>query len=150
MSNLHKNISKVIREACIKQEAFNIVGKIQKINEDKQLVYGFASVIEQGGEKVVDFHDDVIEEDDLIKAAHTFMREYRTGKIMHRGTEAGRIVESIVFTKDIQKALGIDLDLVGWFIGYKVDDPDIFKKVKEGQLKMFSIGGMALKEPLDE
>lgn len=126
-----------------KSDSFTIEGEIRKIDSDKRLVWGWASVIEKGGKPVVDYHDDIIDEEDLVKAAHEFMSEHRHGKSMHEGGQVAEYVESMVFTHDVQKALGIDLGMVGWFVGAKVTDDNVWKRIKSGELKMFSIGGTA-------
>jgi len=115
--------------------------EISKLNEDKQIVYGWASVIEDGGKPVVDSQGDVISVDDLTKAAHNFISTCRAAKALHDGEQIGEFVESLVFTHDIQKSLGIDLGKVGWFVGFKVNDPEVWKGVKAGRFKMLSIGG---------
>lgn len=115
-------------------------------NEDKRLVYGWASVIEDGSGEIFDLHDDSIEVEALVKAAHDYVSEYRDAHEMHNGNTVGKTVESIVFTKEVQKALGIDLGKVGWFIGQKVDDDATWDKIKKGELKAFSIGGSAIRE----
>ena len=130
------------------KKTFQISVPIQKVDEEKRLVYGWASVIEENGIAVVDKQDEVIELDELTKAVHEFM-EIRRAKTMHVGKATGTIVESIIFSNDIQKALGIDLKKVGWFIGVKVHDEESWKLVKDGTLKAFSIGGYALKEDVD-
>lgn len=126
-----------------------VSGSVLKADEEQQIVYGFASVVEVDGEPLVDLHGDIIEEADLIKAAHRFMSQYRHGHVQHSGEEVGEVVESLVFTKDLQQALGIDLGMVGWFCGYKVKDPEVWKMVKQGNLPMFSIGGSAVRESID-
>src|SRR5690348_16762945 len=76
------------------------------------LVWGFASVAEKDGRPVVDQEGDVIDEAELQRAAHAFMKD-RTGGVMHLRTEdgsvvkAGEIVESAVISSELQKALGI-------------------------------------------
>jgi hypothetical protein len=60
---------------------------------------------------------------------------------MHSGGQIGEVVESLVFTKDVQDALGISLGKIGWFIGVKINDQDLFNKFKTGEYSMFSIGG---------
>lgn len=129
---------------------FNMVCEITKSDDDKQMIYGFANVIEKDGEPVVDLQGDVISEDELVKAAHEFMRSYRDGHEMHEGVSKGEIVESIVFTKDVQKSLGINLNVVGWFIGYHVQDEATWNQVKKGTLRAFSIGGYASRHPIEE
>lgn len=116
---------------------------ISKVNKDKMLAFGWFSVIEEDGKAVVDSHGDVILEDTLMEAAHNFITESRSGKVMHRGRRVADVVESVVFTKDLQKALGIDLGVVGWFGAMKFRDGKIWDKVKSGELSAFSIGGIA-------
>ncbi len=116
-------------------------GVILKANDEKRIAYGWASIVEKGGKPVIDAHGDVIHPDELSRAAQAFVKSDRAAKVMHAGKQVGEIVESIVFTKDIQDALGIDLGLVGWFIGMHVPDEATWKAVKDGVYKAFSIGG---------
>jgi Putative phage serine protease XkdF len=130
-------------EADKRDTSFTMSVPIAKVDDDQQMIWGWASVIEEGGAVVTDKHDDKIELTELSRAAHTFMKFYRVGGDMHDTMGTGEIVESIVFTPDVQKALGIDLKKVGWFIGYHVTDADVWKRVKSGDLKAFSFGGRA-------
>lgn len=123
---------------------FNVV----KADAEQHLVTGWASVIEEDGKPVVDWQGDVMSEEDLVKAAHGFVSNYRVGKTMHSGAPTSNIVDSVVFTKDLQKALGVDLGKVGWLITTKVSDPDTWEKVKKGELKAFSIGGSGVRSEL--
>ena len=116
---------------------------IAKVDEDQRLVWGWASVIEEGGKAVVDSQGDVIGEADLLKAAHMFVTDARVGKAMHEGEPVAEVVESMVLTKSAQEALGIDLGKVGWWIAMKVHDDDVWARVKGGELGAFSIGGRA-------
>jgi hypothetical protein len=56
----------------------------------------------------------------------------------------------MVFTKETQAALGIDLKKTGWWIGFKVDDDTVWDAIKSGKYRAFSIGGMALRETVEE
>ena len=54
---------------------------------------------------------------------------------MHeRGGEAV-LIESVVFTEEKMKAMGIPAGTlpVGWWIGFKVLDEDVWEKVKSGE-----------------
>ena len=118
---------------------------ISKVDDEKRIVYGWASVIAKDGEPVVDSQGDMIEADTLQKMAHEFISS-RVGGVMHvtddgKPIQAGEIVESMVLTKDVQKALGFELDREGWVIGYKVTSDHVWKGVKSGLYKAFSIGG---------
>lgn len=119
---------------------------ITKSKEDECLVSGWANVaVNADGSIPLDWQGDVIRPETLEKAAINFMMDYRGSGVMHEGTEQGVVVESIVFTKEKQQAIGIPEGTVpeGWFITVKVTNEDVFKAVKEGKYKMFSIQGSA-------
>lgn len=118
--------------------------EINKADDDKRLVYAWASVVTKNGEPVTDHQDDVISVEDLEEAAHGFMMNSRESGEMHiKTTGIGKVVESMVFTKQMQDALGIDLGQEGWFVVMKIDDDEAWAKVKDGTYKMLSIGGKA-------
>lgn len=123
------------------ERQFQNVVEICKVDEEMRTVFGWASVIKEGSEIVVDTQGDMILESDLQKAVHEFVISERVGKAMHEGEKIAELVESLVFTEQLQKALGIDLKKVGWFIGMKILSEDVWKRVKAGELKAFSIGG---------
>ena len=129
-------------------KAFNLTAEFTKIDEDKRLVTGWASVITENGEHVIDSQEDVITEEELVKAAHQFMQDARVAKEMHEGGQIGDVVESLVMTTALQKQLGIDLGKVGWIITMKINDDEVWKRVKDGELRAFSIGGQGVREPI--
>lgn len=118
---------------------------LHKAKPAEQLVSGWANVaVNADGSIPLDWQDDVIAPETLEKAAIKFMLDYRESGVMHDNNGAvGDVVESIVFTKDKQEALGIPEGIVpqGWFITVKVHDPTVFAKVMNGTYKMFSIQG---------
>ena len=117
---------------------------LYKAKEAEQLVSGWANVsVNADGSIPLDWQDDVIAPEVLEKAAVNFMLDYRGSGVMHDGDAVGTVVESIVFTKEKQQAIGIPEGTVpqGWFITVKVHDADVFAKVKDGTYKMFSIQG---------
>src|SRR5690606_20552294 len=97
-------------------------GPIAKVSAEQRLIYGWASVATVNGAAVVDSDDETVDDVTLVKAAHQFMMDSRAGKIMHQGRRLADVVESIVFTPELQKALGIDLGKTGWLIGMKIRD----------------------------
>lgn len=124
----------------------DVVFDITKSKDDEGLVSGWANVaVNADGSLPLDWQDDVIRPETLEKAAINFMLEYRESGEMHKGKSKGVVVESIVFTKEKQQAIGIPEGTVpeGWFITVKVLDPEVFEKVKDGKYKMFSIQGTA-------
>lgn len=124
----------------------DVLFDITKSRDEECLVSGWASVaVNADGSLPLDWQDDVIRPEVLEKAAVNFMLDYRGSGVMHEGAEQGVVVESIVLTKDKQAAIGIPEGTVpeGWFITVKVTNPDVFKAVKDGKYKMFSIQGNA-------
>ena len=126
----------------------NIEGKILKTDDEQRLVYGWASVVTENGEAVVDRQGDVIEADTLVKAVNEFMEHVRVGKAMHTGEQVGVVVHSLPITKEIGDSLGIQSDREGWVVAYKVFDDAVWDMVKSGELAAFSIGGRAIKEEI--
>lgn len=141
---------KPVSDILEKAEDFNLTADILKSDNDQRLVYGWASIIYENGEPVTDSQGDIIAEDDLLEAAHNYISQYREAKAMHEGDQIGEVVESLVFTADVQKALGIDLGKVGWFIGMKINDDVIWESVKSGSLAMFSIGGRGIRVEIND
>lgn len=117
---------------------------IIKVDDDLRIAWGWASVIEEKGQVVVDAHGDTIDAADLMKAAHGFAAIRRI-KAMHKGEPIGEMVESMVFTPALQKAMDIDLGLVGWLIAAKISDDSAWADIKAGKLPAFSIGGRGVR-----
>ena len=126
----------------------NIEGKILKTDDEQRMVYGWASVVTEDGEPVVDRQGDVIEVDTLVKAVNEFMEHVRVGKAMHTGEQVGVVVHSLPITKEIGDALGIQSNREGWVVAYKVYDDAVWDMVKSGELAAFSIGGRAMQEEI--
>lgn len=109
-------------------------------------VFGYASVaIKADGERVVDSQNDIIAPDTLASAAYDYVLRSRDGALLHEKRGVARVIESCVFTPEKLKALGLPEDALpqGWWLGMKIDDPDVWKRVKSGELRAFSIGGRA-------
>jgi hypothetical protein len=123
------------------------------VNEDLRLVGGFAYVSKRGGTILHDTQGDSIDGDVLREAVHEFMKTGRTMGIMHaradgKPVSAGEVVEMAVFAGDFRPA-GMDPDLDGLWIVTKVQDDEVWAMVKGGLLTGFSIGGKAVREPVD-
>ncbi len=128
-----------------------VMFNITKAVDDENLVSGWASIaVNADGTLPLDYQDDSIAPDELEKGAANFMLSYRDSGVMHEGDVKGVVVESMVFTKEKQQAIGIPEGTVpeGWFITVKVLDKEVFAKVKQGTYKMFSIQGRAKRTKL--
>lgn len=120
--------------------------KIKKSDNDKKLAFGWASIsMRVDGELIEDLQSDIIEAEELEKAAYNFVEFYREGGEMHERGGVGVLIESVVFTGEKMKAIGIPEGTLptGWWIGFKVLDKDVWEKVKNGTYSMFSIEGEA-------
>lgn len=125
------------------------MAKVTKAEEDKRLVFGFFSVVEVDGMPVVDLQGDVITAKDIEDAAYRYMQFSRMGDDRHDERCKAVLIESMVFTKEKQQALGIDLGVVGWWGGFKVLDDTLWENFKSGKYEGFSIGGRGHREQFD-
>ena len=128
---------------------------ILKTDDDKRLVFGWASVsITVDGEQLVDHQQDMIDPEDLEEAVYEYVLNFRDAGEEHIQNKRmkGKLVESCVFTEEKQRAMGIPPGIVpiGWWIGFKVEDDEAWELVKNGTYKMFSIEGKATREPVEK
>lgn len=130
--------------------------RIVKVNDELRLVFGWANVTVFDGDEVVDSQDDVMDSNVLMKGFIPFMADSQVGGLMHLKDEAGepigigKVVFAWPFVPDVKKAMGIDIPEEGVMIAVRVDDDDVWKAVKEGKLQAFSIGGRAIRTPIEE
>lgn len=120
--------------------------RIMKSDDEKMLAFGWANVsMRVDGELIEDWQADIIEPEELENAAYEYVLLYREGGEMHERGGAAVLIESVVFTEEKMQAMGIPAGTlpVGWWIGFKVTDKDVWEKVKDGTYPMFSIEGEA-------
>ena len=125
---------------------------ISKADDDKMQAFGWANVaIRVDGEVIQDWQDDIVEIDELENAAYNFVLHYRSGGEMHQKSDVATLIESVVFTKEKMDAMGIPPETIpeAWWIGFQVNDPDVWEKVKDGEYQMFSIEGDAVREQVE-
>ena len=120
-------------------------GEIIKTDPKQQIVFGWAYVTHdpQGNlniDKSGDFVDAI---EEIEKSAYDYVLTSRKGDADHTNVQSGRLVESIVFTPDKIEKMGLPPGSVplGWWLGYKVDDPKVWERVEKGELRAFSIHG---------
>lgn len=117
-----------------------------KSDDDKMLAFGWANVsMRVDGELIEDWQADIIEPEELERAAYEYVLLYREGGEMHERGGTAVLIESVVFTEEKMQAMGIPTGTlpVGWWIGFKVLDEEVWEKVKDGTYPMFSIEGEA-------
>lgn len=120
--------------------------RIMKSDDKKMLAFGWANVsMRVDGELIEDWQADIIEPEELENAAYEYVLLYREGGEMHERGGVAVLIESVVFTEEKMQAMGIPAGTlpVGWWIGFKITDKDVWEKVKNGTYQMFSIEGEA-------
>ncbi|NDO18810.1 hypothetical protein FMM68_03970 [Lachnospiraceae bacterium MD329] len=126
--------------------------EVKETDEEKQLAFGWANVaIRADGEQIEDWQGDMIDIDELEQAVYNYVELYRDGGEMHERGGVAVLVESMVFTKEKLKYLGLSENALpdGWWVGFKVNDKDVWEKVKDGTYEMFSIEGTAVREEVE-
>ncbi|HEY3285005.1 MAG TPA: XkdF-like putative serine protease domain-containing protein [Armatimonadota bacterium] len=87
---------------------------------------------------LVDAHGDHVSAETVEAAAHRFMVEARTVGEMHRDFDRiGAVVESF-----IARPGDPDFTPGAWVLGVRCT-PEVWRRVESGELRGFSIGGMA-------
>ena len=126
---------------------------IMKSDDEKRQVFGWGNVATRiDGEVIEDYQEDVIEIEELEQAVYLFVSDYGTAGEMHERGGVGVLIESAVFTKEKAAAMGIPEDTMpeGWWVGFRIDDDEVWEKVKSGEYSMFSIEGSATREKIEE
>lgn len=122
---------------------------VLKFDDEKQYVFGWASIaVRRDGTQLEDHQGDIIDPDDLENAAYQFVLNYRETGEMHKGAAVGTLIESCVITKAKLDAWGLAPDALplGMWVGFYIESPDVFAKIKNGDYAMFSIQGVAIRE----
>ncbi len=128
-------------------------GDFAKADSDKQQVFGWASVVEVNGEPVVDLQGDYISADEMEKAGYEYVMKSRKGGDMHlrddwSPVQKSEMIESFIVTEDKREAMGLpDSVPTGWWVGFQVQDPAVWAKVKSGERTGFSIHGHGKRTP---
>lgn len=122
---------------------------IAKYYEDEQLVFGWASVAKfANGTRPLDWQGDIVDAEDLEPAVYDYVLNYGESNDSHiPDTVNGKVVESMMFTKEKMKAMGLPVGIIpeGWWTGFKIDKREDYLKVKSGEYKAFSIEGSAVR-----
>lgn len=141
---------------------FVVTGEFSKLDADKHLAFGWASVTELHGSPVVDKQGDYITTSDIEDAAYGYVQKCRVGGDMHRRTpsmqgdsafKVSDLIESIVFTDEKVAKMGLPDDFPrGWWVGFKIHDEPTWQMVRKGERTGFSIHGRGMRKDtsLDE
>jgi hypothetical protein len=135
---------------------FRTVHRIQKVNTERQNVFGWASVgyLPDNGryKEYEDWQGDILKNiEDIEDAAYDFTLNSRDSGTEHIGKGGkGTLIESFVSTPEKWDAMGIPHGVlpVAWWTGFHISDPSAWDGVKKGRYKMFSVQGQGRRIPL--
>lgn len=138
-------------------------GEFSKFDDDERLAFGWASITKLDGKPVIDKQGDFIDINELEKSAYEYVLSSRVGGEMHRKEviiekgaklapkNVATVVESMVFTPEKIAKMGLPSDFPeGWWIGFKVNDDEVWKSVKGGKYTQFSIHGVGKRVPVSK
>lgn len=124
------------------QEAKATFFKLEKADEDRQVAYG---VVYASG--VIDAQGDFADSAEIESAAYRFMKSKRVDQVDENHDSrplAGAYVAESWLVKAGDPWFG---ELPGsWAVGVKVDDAEVWERLKKGELWGFSMAGRAERE----
>jgi len=127
--------------------------KIAKVDAAEQNVFAFCLFKDEG-----DYHGDLVTDNEVIKACHSFLRNMAFGQQVGTGTgyehkkfaDIGYPIESCIdYDGSIGKSVGMDNTAGAWWLGVHVTNSEVWKKVEDGEVTGFSIAGYAERVPID-
>jgi hypothetical protein len=141
-----ESVSGSVSKKRPKQSELTMQGSISKVDNEKKRVFGWASVgIRKDGQVVIDKQGDLIDDpEEMENAAYNFVLHSRDGGEMHIRKGVSTLIESFVITPEKREALGIPegvLPQSAWWTGFQIHDDDVWKAVKSGKYKQFSVHG---------
>ena len=127
--------------------------ELLKFDDEKKIAFGWGYVAkDRSGRQIVDFSGDVVTQGHYLEdAAYDFVVRSRAGDARHDSKPVATLVESVVFTPEKLRAMGVPegvLPSAGWWTGMKVLDPQTWDDVRSGKLKAFSVGGRGVRVDL--
>jgi len=108
-----------------------------KTNKDEQIVTG---VVYSPNE--VDAQGDEMDSDEVRKAAYDYMLYSQNFKIMHKEKTVAKVIESFIAPVDYNVG-GEKVKKGSWVMAVKILAKELWKKIKDGEINGFSIGGRA-------
>jgi len=97
---------------------------------------------------IPDLQGDIMGAEDIQKACHVFMEEYRVINADHSGDIDACPVECWI-AKEGGKLGNREYGPGDWLMGTKINDPAILQGIREGKYRSYSIEGEGVRVPLE-
>lgn len=148
----------VSQETVNKEEPLKMVMSPYNMVKDasNQCLFGWAYArTTKDGEQSIDHSGEFVKAEDfesLELAVYGYNLASREADTQHDMIAKGYLIESVVFTKEKIKAMGIPEGIVpeAVWMGYFFPDEDVWKQIIEMPNPMFSIYGSAKKEIVED
>ena len=131
----------------------NFCGDFSKLDEERRIAFGWAYTAKIGDQVILDHSEEFIDDialPDLEDAVYAFVKDVRQADEMHlRDDGIGVLVESFMLTEEKMEKMGLSGERIGWWVGFKVLDDQVWEKVKDGTYGQFSIRGVGDREEVE-
>ena len=127
----------------------NYTALIKNVDQEQRIVSGPVLVPEE-----LDKQQDIVSEEEIVKAAHGFMKDYQNINIMHSSkydefTQDIFPVESVVLKNDIDfYGNGETIKKGTWILDVYIGNDEIWSLIKDGKIKGYSVEGEAKREEI--
>lgn len=131
--------------------------KVGKADDGTEERYVLSLVLEPNdgdtGPLKPDTQGDVYSADDIRQAAHKWMEHHGKSDLEHSWEDLGkqkvRVLESYLAPADFELN-GYNIVKGTWMLALRIADDELWKAVKNGEIGAYSIGGTAMREPVEE
>jgi hypothetical protein len=135
----------------------NDTAHVRKAEDGTEERYVLSLVLEpndgESGPLKPDTQGDIYSADDIRKAAHNWMEHHGKSDLEHSWESLGkskvRILESYLAPCDFELS-GYNIVKGTWMLALRIADDELWKAVKEGEIGAYSIGGTAMREPVEQ
>lgn len=121
--------------------------RLQKSAQADEEHYVLGVVLEP---ETLDSQGDIYSASEIRKSAHLFMQNFANIGLQHDGhiNEKAKILESYIAPTDF--TLNDQVIKCGtWLLGARILDEDLWQAIKKGEITGWSIGGSAIRTPLE-
>ena len=134
-------------------EPSRILASFSKLDEERRRASGWAYMVKAAdGSQVVDHSGEFVEDVEALEdAVAEYVLTSRDGDEMHTEPVVAKLVGSVVITPEKLAAMGAEGAALptGWWVEFQIQSEETWKRVKSGELSMFSIHGAGEKEPVN-